>query len=136
MRRIIIAIRNAALAISLVVGLGGCAALKEFQNVATIATANVQNPVTPKMLYQAEQGLVAVVSVLQVYKNACARQTIPPSCREVIAEIQVYTTQAAPLIVRLRAFVRQNDQINAVRVYNAVQGLLTQINASRATHGV
>lgn len=129
MRRIIIAL-------TLALSLGGCAGVPDPFKLLTLATASVQNPVTPTMLYQAEQGMVAVVEGLLIYKDSCARKVIPQSCREVIAQIQVYTRQAKPLLVSLRKFVRENDQVNAVAVYNAVQDLLAKIKAARAASGV
>lgn len=121
------------LVLTLALGLAGCASL---QNAYTIATASVTNPVTPKMLYQAEQGLVAVAEGMLVYKNSCVRKLIDQSCRAVIAQIQTYTRQAKPLLASLRGFVRSNDQINAVAVYNELQDIVAKVNAVRVANGV
>lgn len=128
------------LALALPVGLGGCAALdpngKSIFRGGSSFTASIDNPVTPKRLYQVEQGLIAVTEGLLVYKRSCIRQVIDQSCRGVIAQIQVYTRQVRQLLPRLRAFVRANDQVNAIKVYNEVQGIVADINSKRAAAGV
>jgi len=128
------------LALALPVGLSGCAALdptgRSILSGGSSFVATVDNPVTKQRLYQIEQGLIAVTSTLLVYKRACARQTISPSCVAIIAKIQVYTRQAEPLLVDLRRFVRTNDQISAITVYNELSGLLARINAERTANGV
>lgn len=132
MRRILIVI--------LALSLGGCAALdpngRSILAGGSSFVASIDNPVTKQKLYQIEQGLVAATQILLVYKRACAQQAIPPSCVAVIAQIQVYTRQAEPLLVDLRRFVKTNNQLSAITIYNELTGLLARINAARSANGV
>lgn len=117
----------------LALSLGGCAA---FNDAIGVLTASTTNPVTPTAMYEIENTLVVAASGLVTYKNLCQSKTIPQSCRQVVANIQVYTRQARALLPQLRSFVRNNDQINAIATFNLVKGLISQINALRIANGV
>jgi uncharacterized protein YceK len=129
MRRII-ALLVVALALS------GCASLQRALDVANIATASISNPVTPTMLYDMENGAIIAVAALNAYRQTCVQGTIPPSCKTVIRSIQVYTRQIPPLLAALRKFVRENDQVNAVIVYNAIGNLIAGLRATAAQNNV
>lgn len=101
-----------------------------------ILTQSIQNPVTAKELYEVENGLVLAVVSLNVYKDKCIRKEIDRSCRVTIAKLQVYTRKAKPLIVNLRKFVRENDQVNAKVVFNSVYSLFTEFRALAVAKGV
>lgn len=100
--------------------LGGCAQLQKAENAVSIATTAIENPVTPERLYDLENGAIIVFSGLNAYKQLCINHTVPKSCRGVIQSIQVYTKQVAVALPQLRAFVKSNDQVNAVSVYNLI----------------
>ena len=119
--------------LALAVGLGGCAQL---QNAFQAATADYNNPVTPRMMYDLENGMIVAVSGLQAYKQACINRTIPPACRTVIGKLQIYTKAAKPLLVRLRVFIKTNDKVNAVVLYNEVSALLTGFKQTALAEGV
>lgn len=89
----------------------------------------ISNPVTKDMLYEVENGAIVAFAGLKAYKRACINLDIPQSCRDTIRGIQVYTRQIPPYLSQLRRFVRNNDQINAVTVFNILQGLLVQARA-------
>lgn len=88
--------------------------------------ASISNPVTRDMLYDVENGAIVAVAGLKAYKRSCVELVIPQSCRGTIQNIQRYTRQIPPYLAQLRSFVRNNDQINAVAIYNILQGLLAQ----------
>lgn len=106
--------------------LGGCttAQIERFKTAEAIATAEIANPVTPERLYDAENGAIVVFAGLNTYKRLCLSKVINKSCRGVISSIQVYTKQIEVQLPVLRKFVRENDQINAVQVYNLVMGAI------------
>jgi hypothetical protein len=56
-------------------------------------------------------------------------------CRVNIAAIQKYTRQMPPLITQLRGFVDNNDQVNAVVVYNQLTSLYTNFKSAAAGLG-
>lgn len=116
--------------------LSDCANLQRALDVANVATASIQNPVTPAMLRDIESGMIVVVAGLNAYRQSCVRGVLPPSCRTVTRSIQTYTKQIPPMLVTLRAFVRNNDQVNAIVVYNTIRNLLDGLRATATQHNV
>lgn len=129
-------IRTILLAAALSVPLGGCANLQRAFDVANLATASISNPVTPTMLYDMENGAIIAFAALNAYRQTCVQGTIPPSCKTVIRSIQVYTKQIPPMLVSLRGFVRNNDSVNAVIVYNAITQLILAMKTTAAQNNV
>ena len=135
--------KRLAIVAVLSLGLSGCANLGP---IVTFATTGVGNPVTPDMVYRAEQTMIIAVSGLKAYKNACIARTIAQTCRGTIQQLQVYTRQLCATFVNrrcatgalpdLRTFVRSNDQINAVKAYNLVTGLLASFKSTAVNAGV
>lgn len=115
--------------------LGGCAGQSVLTGGTSI-TATIQNPVTPTMLYQAESGLIVAVAGLQTHKDLCIAKVIDRSCRAVVVKLQSYTIRLKPMLISLHAFVRNNDQINAIAVYNTVRQLLADFQQDAAASGV
>lgn len=128
--------RSIIVLLTLALALSGCANLQRALDVANIATATINNPVTPAMLYDLENGAIIAVAALNAYRTTCANGTIPPSCKTVIRSIQVYTRQIPPLLVALRGFVRNSDQVNAVIVYNTISNLIAGMRATAAQNNV
>lgn len=118
--------------IPLVVALGGCNLPAIFQ----ASTASIGNPVTPAMLKEVEDGATVAFAGLRAYKTSCVQLAIPQSCRDVIQKIQVYTRKLPPLLTSVRAFVRNNDQVNAVIAYNAITGLIADFKTEAANNSV
>ncbi len=116
--------------------LSGCLTIQDVVNGASLATASVSNPVTPDRLKAVEDGATVAFAALGAYKRVCISRTIPQSCRTVIRQIQVYTRQLPPALVELRAFVRNNDQVNAIIVYNSVQQLITGFKSVAANNNI
>lgn len=121
--------RKIVLAFTLAFGLSGCAGLN-------LAFQSTTNPVTKDMLYEVENGMTIAFAALNTYRRSCNQGLIPVSCKQTIAKIRVYTIQIPPLLKALRTFVKTNDQVNAVVIYNTIVGLVTSFKAEAAASGV
>lgn len=129
MRRIIIAV-------TLALSLAGCATLQNIQTAMQLGTASVTNPVTPERLNQAENAMILVFTGLNAWKTSCKNGVIPASCRDQIASVQVYTRKLKPLLVELRGFVKNNDQVNAFVAFNTFSSLISTVKTQAAQNGV
>lgn len=112
---------------------GGCGTIAAISN---IATAEIKNPVTPKMLDNAQKTLNVGIDSLNIYGNLCVKQRLDQTCWDVIEHIQVYVGQLRPLLANARKFVRNNYQVNARKAYDAVQALLSDIRRESLAKGV
>lgn len=110
-----------------IAALGGCAQLQRAEQFLSVTTASIANPVTRDRLYAIENGIVIVFAGLRAYKSACVAGNADVNCRANVKAIQVYTRRIPPLLTDLRRFVKNNDQVNAVVVYNALSGLLADV---------
>lgn len=130
--------------------LGGCALFdiggKSLLQGGTSLTAPVQN-VTPRMVYDIEEGAKVGTAGLVAYRRLCIAKKIDRSCRDTIVEIQKFTRPLCTtvdagqrcttgVIADLRRFVAQNDQVNALKAFNLARDLLTSIQTARAAKGV
>ena len=111
------------------VSLGGCAQLQKIQDVISIGTASVANPVTKTRLNQIESGITLVFVGLNTWKQSCAQRLINDDCKKQIANVQVYTRQIPPYLKQLREFVKKDDQVNATVVYNNLSNLISTVKA-------
>lgn len=129
-------------AVTLALSLTGCASipglpsLQSIQTAVQLGTASVTNPVTPERLNQAESALVLVFTGLNAWKASCKNGVIPPACRDQIASVQVYTRKLKPILVELRGFVRNNDQVNAFVAFNTFSSLIATVKTQAAQNGV
>lgn len=128
--------RKIALALVLALGLAGCAQLQTAFEAGKLVTASYTNPVTKNMLYNVENAMIVAFAGLNAYKQSCAAGAVDVHCHDNVAKIQAYTRQIPPLITRLRAFVKTNDQVNAIVVYNQVVGLINDMKAAAIGAGV
>ena len=124
MRKILLA---ATLACTL--GFGGCATIQAI-------TSSTTNPVTPERLYQVENAMIVAVAGLNAYRQSCLKGVADVNCRKNIAAIQVYTRRIPPLLTQARTFVRNNDQVNAIVVYNQIMTLIANFKSTAAAAGV
>ncbi len=121
-------------AIALVaLSLGGCAQLQKFQDIISIGTASVANPVTKERLNQIESGVFLVFKGLNTWKQSCAQRLINADCNKQIAAVQVYTRQIPPYLVQLREFVKKDDQVNATVVWNNLSKLISTVKTQAAS---
>jgi hypothetical protein len=130
--------KNLLIAAALAFGLsaGGCATIDQLVNTAQIVTKSYTNPVTKDDLYKVESGVSIAFTALNAYKDSCARGLADTNCKANVAAVQVYTRQLPPLLVQLRGFVKNNDQINAITVYNQVVALVTNFKTAAANVGI
>jgi len=129
-------IRTLLLATALSAPLANCAQLQTALDVASFTNASIANPVTPAMLNNLENAAIVVFAGLNAYRSSCVQGAIPPSCKTVIRQLQVYTRQIPPLLTQLRTFVRTNDQVNAVIVYNNIAQLVASLKAQAVQNNV
>lgn len=101
----------------------------------TITTKSIANPVTRTEEVQIEAAIDAAIIVLKGYKQACIQGNADKNCVANIRAIQRYTRQMPPLIAQLRNFVDNNDQINAIVVYNQLAALYGHFKSSAAQLG-
>ena len=128
--------RKILLAVALVVGLGGCATIQKLIDAGNFATANITNPVTPDRLNKAEQAMIVVFSLGNTWKTLCVQGLAEVNCRKNIAAAQVYTRKLPALLIQTRAFVKNNDQVNAILVYNQMLGLISTFKGQVVAAGV
>jgi hypothetical protein len=112
----------------LVLPLAACATSQDKSILVggTSISAPINNPVTKSDLYKLENGLIVVATGLVTYRRACEAGAADAGCRARIRTIQGYTRQLKPMLVQLRTFVRKNDQVNAMQVFQAATGLNEQ----------
>jgi len=111
------------------IALGGCTSLQ-------LITGSTSNPVTPERLYQVENAMIVAVAGLNAYRQSCLKGVADVNCRKNIAAIQVYTRRIPPLLTQARTFVRNNDQVNAIVVYNQIMTLIANFKSTAAAAGV
>lgn len=128
--------RKLLLAVALTVSLGGCAQLSAVRDVITIGTTSITNPVTKERLYQLESAATIVFAGLNGWHDTCVRGLINTSCKDQINQVQVYTRQIPPYLAQLRAFVKNNDQVNATVVFNNISNLISTVKARAAANNV
>lgn len=124
------------LATMLALSLAGCATIKNIGTAVQLGTASVANPVTPTRLNEMESALTIVFAGLKAWKSSCQQGLIPANCRQQIAAVQVYTRQIPPYLTQLRAFVKNNDQVNATVVFNNITTLIGTVKSQAAANGV
>lgn len=127
--------RKIILSLVLALSVAGCNLSGALQSVSLV-TASYTNPVTPDMLNNAENGAIIVFSALKVYKQTCIAGTIPASCRQVIASVQVYTRRLPQALRDLRVFVRNNDQVNAVTAYNTLIQIMSDFKSVASANNI
>lgn len=120
----------------LCLSLGGCATIQAVETAVQLGTASIANPVTKERLYQVESAITIVFVGLNTWKDQCKRGTIPASCKDQIGHAQVYTRQFPLYLTRLRAFVKNNDQVNAVVVFNQIIDTISAVKAQAATNNI
>lgn len=128
--------RKVFLAFALIASLGGCAQLSALRDVVSIGTTSVTNPVTKDRLYQLESAVTLVFAGLNTWKASCVNGLINANCKEQIAQVQVYTREIPPYLIKLRVFVKNNDQVNAVVVFNNLSSLISTVKARAAANNI
>lgn len=128
--------KKLVLVIAVAFGLSGCAQLSNITQGIGLVTKTITNPVTRQDEAKIELAFDAAVKVLVAYRRACLAAVADKNCKDNINQIRVYTLQAPPLIVQLRNFVDNNDQINARVVYNQLTLLYSNLKTAATNLGV
>lgn len=118
--------------------LGGCANLPSAETIKTaihFGTASVANPVTPERLNLMENGAKVLFAGLNAWKQSCVQGLINATCKQQIRSVQIYTLQIKPYLVELRQFVRNNDQVNAITVFNQLTEIIGVVKSKAAAGG-
>lgn len=113
--------RISAFILALALALGGCAQIQEALQAGKLVTASIANPVTPDRLKATEDTLAVAFGLLNAYKTACVKGAADVNCKSNIRAIQVYTRKLPALLTQLRAFVKNNDQVNAILIFNQLK---------------
>jgi len=128
--------KKVLLVLTLAISLAGCATIKNIETAIQLGTASIANPVTKTRLNQMESAITILFGGLNAWKKTCQDGLIPQSCREQIGAVQVYTRQIPPYLAQLRAFVKNDDQINATVVFNNITTLIGTVKTQAAASGV
>lgn len=126
--------RKGFIGLALIATLGGCT-VQDTETVLQLGTSSISNPVTKDRLNQMESATIVVFAGLNAWKRSCVDLLIPQTCRQQIAGVQVYTRQVPVYLTQLRAFVKQNDQVNAVLVFNNLVALIGTVKTQAAASG-
>ena len=131
-------IRKLAIATTLSISLafGGCQFFGNLETALQVGTTSISNPVTKDRLDQLEQVAVLVFTGLKAWKQSCINGVIPQTCKQQIAAVQVYTRQIPPYLAQLRVFVKTNDQINAIVLFNDITSLIGTVRTQAAAGGI
>lgn len=117
--------------------LGGCAQLSAVSGGLSLITKSVENPVTENELYQIEASIKLLANGLVLYRRQCLAGNADKHCRSNILAIQPYTKDVEEVYLpQLRRFVRENDQLNAVNMYNTLMTLYTNAKTTALRLGV
>lgn len=115
----------------LALSLAGCAGIpRSVLDGGSSIIADTTNPITSERLYQIEASLSTAASAAIVYRRNCLAKVLPQSCRAIVEKIRGYSRTARLMLSRLRAFVRQNDQVNAIKVLLEVQGVISDLRST------
>ncbi len=128
--------RRILIALVLSVSLGGCATIQNLLDAGHFATASISNPVTPDRLNAAEQTMTVVFSVGNAWRQLCLKGLAEANCLSNIAAAQVYTRKLPTLLAQVRTFVKNNDQVNAILVYNQIMNSISAFKGQVVAAGV
>lgn len=127
--------RKILIACVLALGLTGCQTVNPV-GLWNTATTSVPNPVSKQTLYQFENGMVVAFAGLNAYKRTCLSGAIPASCKGVVKSLQVYTKKVPAVLKQVRAFVRNNDQVNAITAFNTAKSLLAEFKSVASANNI
>lgn len=120
------------LALALAISLTGCAGMsKSLLEGGSSILASADNPITSERLFQIEASFSTAASAALAYRRSCIRGALPRSCRDHVERIRpVAGLVRRTLLPQLRAFVRQNDQVNALRIFFEIKGLVDNLRST------
>lgn len=128
------------LALVLAVSVAGCAGTLSTIQGGIDAVGNVltpiNQPITKEVLNDFENGMIIAFAGLNAYKGACQRGTIGGNCRQTVANLQTYTRRVPAALARVRDFVKNNDQVNALQAYTELKALYNEFVGVAQANGV
>jgi hypothetical protein len=127
--------KRIVIAFCMALALSGCAGTKLGTFVQSVTTG-FQNPITKDTLYEFENGMTIAFAGLNAYKKSCIAGAVPSSCRQIIANLQVYTRKIPTALKTVRGFVKNNDQVNAQTAYATLIDLYNQFKTEATVNGV
>lgn len=125
------------LSLLLAVTVAGCTpAIQKVTDGLGAIVVGVNNPIGNNELYALENSMIVAFAGLNAYRKTCVAGAIPASCKAVIRRLQVHTRKIPPALNRLRAFVKNNDRVNALTAYNEVKAMIDLFKAEASASGV
>jgi len=79
---------------------------------------------------------IIVFTGLKEWRRLCVAGQINATCKDQIRTVQVYTRQIPPYLVKLRQFVRTNDQVNAIVIFNTLTDLISTVKSQAAANNI
>ncbi len=128
--------RKIIFALALMLPIAGCITAGDVVNGVQLATTGIPNPITKDTLYDLENVAIITFSGLGAYKKSCANGALPASCKDVVGRLQVYTRKLPPILVDLRAFVKNNDQVDAVKAYATAKQIIADFKTVAIANNV
>jgi|SRR5580765_4209486 ABC-type uncharacterized transport system auxiliary subunit len=119
----------------LCLSLGGCLTLQGIETAYQVGTVSITNPVTRDRLYTMEQAVKLTFIGLNTWKKLCVQGQINVNCKQQVRTVQVYTASVPLYLKQLRAFVANNDQINAIVVFNQLSDLIATVKTQAVAGG-
>ena len=104
--------------------------------LALTACASINNPLSPTTMAQVETAYGAALSVAVGYRDACAQRLIPPACRPIVKQIQVYGQKAQAAVLYARSFVKNNPTVDASTAIRVAQDAVAVLTTYETTSGV
>ncbi len=127
----------AAVAVSLSLLLASCSppTFEAIKTAISLGSASTTNPITPTRLNQMESAARVLFASLNAWRASCVQGVINQDCTQQIRTVQVYTLQIKPYLSQLRAFVKNNDQVNAVVVWNQLTDVIATVRSQASAAG-
>jgi hypothetical protein len=125
-------------------GVIGCAGLNEsiFKGGASL-TASIQNPVTREQQAAVEATYQVAVSTALSYarlRRCKDGETASPTnlCSKwlIVQKFKTINRSVFAQLKQLRGFMDANDQVNAIKVYNAIQNAIANFKSTAVASGV
>lgn len=97
---------------------------------------SIENPLNKTSLVAVEASYGSALSIASGYKDACARKTIPPSCRSVVKSLQNADNYAYGQIKVARDFIKANPTVDASVVISTAQQAVRAFQDAQTANGV
>lgn len=99
------------------------------------SAAQLQNPVSPTNLYEAELVFDGSLKTFNELKALCVQRVLPAKCRTYVVQGQSLIVRAYAADKSARQFVQNNPTIDATNVIQAFIGIVSTFNVTVAGLG-